>query len=154
MPKFDISKYPENQVKAAQLLATKDVNSMNNSQIASECGITDRTLYRWLASEEFLELLNYFADLSQDAFIPELYGHLRKAVRGGSTRAMELALKNRGKLIDRKEVSGNLELTAKPIETLPHEAIMAEIEELKKKIDGQRNVLPQLHEHNDNEGSD
>lgn len=151
MPKFDVSKYTEEQVYAAQLLTTKDLHGMNNAQIAAECKISDRTLYRWLASEGFLELLNYFADLSQDAFVPELYSQLRKAVRAGSTRAMELVLKNRGKLIDRKEVSGSLEVSAKPIEGMDKNAIMLEIEELKRKIDGQRHVLPQLPEPKDDE---
>lgn len=144
MPKLDVSKYPENQQLAAQLIATRDINQMTNQQIASEAGVDPRTIYRWMNNEEFLELLNYYADLSQDAFLPELYAHMRKAVRGGSTRAMELVLKSKGKLIDRKEVTGNIELEAKA--SLSEDAILAEIEELKRKIEDQKHILPELPE--------
>lgn len=131
---------------AAQLLATKDSNDMTNEQIANECNVAPRTLYRWQSREEFIALLNHYAELAQDAFIPELYSLMRKSVRSGSTRAMELALKNRGKLIDRKEVSGNLDITARSAESLSQNNLQAEIEELKRKVgklsEAKKSALP------------
>lgn len=147
MAKIDLSRFTEQQIDAAQLLANKDSNGMTVAQIASDIGVDPRTLYRWQNDEDFIELLNHFAELSQELFVPELYMHLRKAVRGGSTRAMELALKNRGKLIEKREIAGSVELTAR--HALSEDAILAEIDELKKKIDGQRPNVPKLIEGED-----
>lgn len=145
MQGFNLDGYSDAEIMAAQLLANKDTNGFTNAQIASQVNISDRQLYRWMNSENFIELLNHFAELSQKAFIPEMYQQMRKAVRGGSVRALELALKNQGKLIDKKEVSGNLDVTAIN-GSLSEEALMLEIEELKKKVSGSKVNVPRLKE--------
>lgn len=145
MQSMNLDKYSDQEIMAAQLIANKDANGFTNAQIASEAGIDPRTLYRWLNSEDFIELLNHFAELSMEGFTSELYSQLKKAVRQGSTRAMELALKNRGKLIDKKEVSGNVDITAIN-GSLSEEALLQEIEDLKKKVEGSKPNIPQLKE--------
>lgn len=145
MQDMNLDKYSDQEIMAAQLIANKDTNGFTNAQIASEAGIDPRTLYRWLNSEDFIELLNHFAELSMEGFTSELYSQLKKAVRQGSTRAMELALKNRGKLIDKKEVTGNVDITAIN-GNLSEEVLLQEIEDLKKKIEGSKPNIPQLKE--------
>ncbi len=131
--RFSTEGFSDEKVLAAQLLANKDANGLSDADIARECACSERTLYRWKTDPDFIELLNHYAELAQDAFVPELYASLRKQVRNGNTRAAELVLKNRGKLIDRKEVSGSLEVTAKA-ESLTEDALKAEILELKRKV--------------------
>lgn len=145
MQDMNLDKYSDQEIMAAQLIANKDTNGFTNVQIASEAGIDPRTLYRWLNSEDFIELLNHFAELSMEGFTSELYSQLKKAVRQGSTRAMELALKNRGKLIDKKEVTGNVDITAIN-GNLSEEVLLQEIEDLKKKIEGSKPNIHQLKE--------
>jgi hypothetical protein len=58
---------------------------------------------------------------------------------------MELALKNCGKLIDKREVSGNVDIIAIN-GNLSEEALLQEIEDLKKKIEGSKPNIPQLKE--------
>lgn len=134
LPRINPEDYKPDKLLAAQLLVNKDSNDMTDSEIARECNIDLRTLYRWKNDPEFVSLMTYYAELAQDAFVPELYSSLRRAVRQGSTRAMELVLKNRGKLIEKREVQGNLGLTLEQSESLTHDVLLAEIAELKKKV--------------------
>lgn len=142
MNKLDLSKYDPRWIKAAELLANKDTNGYTVAKIAEEVGISERQLYRWQTDPEFIELLDEFAERSMAAFTPELYAQLRKAVRSGSTRALELALKNRGKLIDRKEIAGSVDMNVK--QSLTEQELLAEIEELRKRVDGATNITPAL----------
>jgi hypothetical protein len=132
LPSINLEKYSPEKLLAAQLLASKDENGMTDAKIASDVGCDLRTLYRWKNDPAFIDLLLYYSELSMEAFTSELYSSLKKAVRQGSTRAMELILKNRGKLIDRKEVSGNL--TVEQTITLTQDVLLEEIEQLKQKV--------------------
>lgn len=134
LPSINLESYSPEKIVAAQLLATKDENGLTDALIAQECQIDLRTLYRWKNSPEFVDLLLYYSELSMETFVPELYSQLKRAVRQGSTRAMELVLKNRGKLIDKKEVSGNLGLTVDQTISLTQDVLLTEIEELKRKV--------------------
>lgn len=144
--KINPEDYSPEKLLAAQLLATKDDNQMTDAQIASEVQVDLRTIYRWKNDPQFVDLLLYYSELSMEVFVPELYQSLKRAVRQGSTRAMELVLKNRGRLIDKKEVSGNLGLSVEQTHDLTQDILLVEIEELKKKVkqmDGQpRKAIP------------
>ena len=132
LPSIDLEKYSKEKVLAAQLLSSKDENGMTDAQIAKEVGIESRTLYRWKLEPLFIELLMYYAELSMENFTAELYSKLKTSVRQGSTRAMELALKNRGKLIDKKEVSGNIAI--EQTLSLTPDVLLSDIQELKHKL--------------------
>ena len=132
LPSIDMDKYTPQKVLAAQLLSSKDENGMSDAQIAAEIGCDLRTIYRWKQDPLFIELLLYNAELGMESFTVELYQNLKRAVRQGSTRAMELVLKNRGKLIDKKEVTGNL--TVEQTISLTQDVLLSEIEELKHKV--------------------
>jgi len=134
LPSVNLENYTPTKILAAQLLSSKEDNNMTDSDIAHDCQIDVRTLYRWKSSPEFIDLLLYYSELSMLTFVPELFSSLKKAVRQGSTRAMELVLKNRGMLIDKKEVSGNLGLSIDQTITLTQDVLLTEIEELKRKV--------------------
>jgi len=71
-----------------------------------------------------------------------LWRHLPQSFTGNSNgpsvkeaqETMELVLKNRGKLIDKKEVSGNLNLSVEQTLSLTQDVLLTEIEELKRKV--------------------
>jgi len=132
LPSIDLDKYSSEKILAAQLLSTKDETGMTDANIAQECQVDLRTIYRWKLDPLFIDLLLYYSEISMESFTTELYGQLKRAVRQGSTRAMELVLKNRGKLIDKKEVSGNL--TVEQTISLTQDVLLVEIEELKRKV--------------------
>jgi len=134
LPSVNLENYTPSKILAAQLLANKAENDMTDAQIAQECQVDTRSIYRWKNDPLFIDLLLYYGELSMESFTVELYGQLKKAVRQGSTRAMELVLKNRGKLIDKKEVSGNLGLSIDQTITLTQDVLLTEIEELKRKV--------------------
>lgn len=134
LPSINLDNFTPEKILAAQLLSNKEENGLTDAQIALECGCDLRTIYRWKASPDFIDLLLYYSELSMESFTSELYGQLKKAVRQGSTRAMELVLKNRGKLIDKKEVSGQLNLSVEQTLSLTQDVLLTEIEELKRKV--------------------
>lgn len=97
------------QYKAISLLLLKDINEMNYAEIAKELGVSDRTLFRWRNSSEFSTELIQQAETLQKAFLVETYAELRRLIAspdtadGNKLKAIEIMLKNQGRLKDVKE---------------------------------------------------
>jgi predicted transcriptional regulator len=130
--KFDYSRYTTQQLACARLMADPDAG-LTNKEIAEQVGVTDRTIYRWKEDEEFVELVNYLADRYMDSFLSEVYGQLQKAVKKGSVKAIELALKRSGKLIERREVTSDVNVEVVGIESKTTEQILMELRELERR---------------------
>ena len=90
----------------------------------------------WIAREdpEFIELLNDLADKYMDTFLAEIYRQLQKSVSKGSVKALELALKRSGKLIERREVTSDINIEVTPLQSKSNEQLLAEIKELESKL--------------------
>lgn len=143
LPSIDLNKYSKEKVLAAQLLSSKDENGLTDAQIAKEVGVDQRTIARWKLDALFIDLLLYYSELSMESFTAELYSKLKASVRQGSTRGMELALKNRGKLIDKKEVSGNIAI--EQTLSLTPDVLLLDIQELKQKLaSSYKSALPEV----------
>lgn len=101
------------QKKACELLVMKDINKMTNDQIAEECGVNRTTLYRWKQDKSFNDYLNSLADEFQRSFLSDAFGELRKIMAYGKPherlKAIELILKNQGKLKDVSEVDAKID---------------------------------------------
>ena len=120
------------QRKAAELLAFND-EGRPNRDIAREIGITEQTLYRWKALPDFAYLVNEFADQIMETFLAEAYKDLRKLTKGAKSdaaklKAIELILKNRGRMKDVADV------TAKVEDTRTTEDILSEVDSLKQRL--------------------
>lgn len=138
MSKIDYSKYKKEQIEAARMFAMRETGEkITIEEIAKKVGVTERTIYRWKEDPEFIELCNHLSDMVMDQFLSELYGHLRKQVRSGSVRAMELALKRMGKLIDRREVSSDVNVKVKGIEDKSIEELEAEAKAMEAELLGE-----------------
>lgn len=100
------------QKKCAELLVMKDVNKMNINQIAEELGVNRSTIFRWKQTKEFNDYMNNKADEFQRSFLPDAFGTLRTILQHGKTheqlKAIELILKNQGKLKDNTEVNATI----------------------------------------------
>lgn len=78
---------------------------MTIAKIAEELGVNDRTIYRWKKEPEFIAYTNELAERAMDAFLSEAYKMIRDISTKGKSdsarlKALELLLKNRGKLTD------------------------------------------------------
>lgn len=100
------------QKKACELLVMKDINGMDNNAIAKECGVNRSTLYRWKQTKEFNDYLNALADEFQRSFLSDAFSELRKIMMYGKPseklKAIELVMKNQGKLKETTEVTANV----------------------------------------------
>lgn len=119
------------QRKAAELLATRDVHEMSIAEIAETLEVSERTIYRWKKEPDFIEFQNELAEDIMSEFITEAYSELRKMVRtseaGLKLKALELVLKNRGKLRQEQDVKVQLE-------TKSNEEIESEIEDMLSRV--------------------
>lgn len=101
------------QKKACELLVMKDINKMTNDQIAEEVGVNRTTLYRWKQDKAFNDYLNSLADEFQRSFLADAFSELRKIMLYGKPherlKAVELILKNQGKLKDVQELDAKVE---------------------------------------------
>lgn len=101
------------QKKACELLVMKDINGINNDSIAEECGVNRSTLYRWKQDKAFNDYLNSLADEFQRSFLSDAFAELRKIMMYGKPseklKAVELILKNQGKLKDTSEVTATID---------------------------------------------
>lgn len=131
--KFDYSRYSDVQLQVARMMCDPDVE-MTIKQVATEVGVTERTIYRWKENPEFIELLNYLSDTYMDAFLGVVYKSLQKGVRKGSVKAMELALKRQGKLVDRKEVVQDVNVNVFDTREKSNDQLLAELQEMEQRL--------------------
>lgn len=100
------------QKKACEMLVMKDINRMTNDEIAEACGVDRSTFYRWKQKKEFNDYLNSLADEFQRSFLSDAFAELRKIMMYGKPheklKAVELILKNQGKLKDTAEINANV----------------------------------------------
>jgi len=100
------------QKKCAELLVMKDINGMNINKIAEEIGVNRSTIFRWKQTKEFNDYLNGLADEFQRSFLADAFSELRTIMKHGRTheklKAVELILKNQGKLKDNTEANINV----------------------------------------------
>lgn len=124
------------QKRAAELLATNDVHKLTLTEIAAQCGVHDRTVYRWKQDKTFIAYKNEIAEKVMDDFLSDVYRYLREISSTSMSeknklKAIELVLKNRGKLTDVQKV----EATIKDVRS--EEAISEEIERLRRQLEEQ-----------------
>lgn len=131
----DYSKFRPEQIEAAKLLVNREAGEkLTIEDIAKRVGVDPRTIYRWKNDPEFIEMVNEIADMHMNLFLNEVYAHLRQQVRRGSVRAMELALRRMGKLIDRKEVSGDVKMEVNAVQSKSNEELKLETEKLEREL--------------------
>lgn len=133
---IDYRYFSKPQIKAARLMATSE-EKMTNEQIAQAVGVDKRTLYRWKNDKKWMEMYNELCEQEMDEFLGEAYKYLKKSIRSGSIKGMELYLKRSGKLIDRKEVTKDMTLEVTTIEGKTNDQLRKEALEMEKKLLGQ-----------------
>lgn len=109
---FGNSGLSASQKKCAELIVMKDINKMNINDIAEEIGVNRSTIFRWKQNKEFNDYMNSLADEFQRSFLADAFGELRKIMAHGKPheklKAIELVLKNQGKLKDNTEVTATV----------------------------------------------
>lgn len=130
--KVDLSKFTSQQLAAARLIVDPE-NRMTYKEVATEVQISERQLYRWRENEDFASLLEELSDRIMKTFVSDVDKYLMKSVRQGSVKAMELAYKRSGKLVDKKEIQSDVEVQVTGIEGKTNEELAAELKELEKK---------------------
>ena len=120
------------QRKAAELIAFNE-DGRSYKAIADEVGVHENTLRAWRANPDFAYLVNEYADQIMESFVAEAYKDLRKLSKGaksdgGKLKAIELILKNRGKLRDVKEANVNV------TDERTTDAILEEVDSLKSRL--------------------
>lgn len=100
------------QKKCAELLVMKDINKMSVEEIAKEVGVNRATIFRWKQNREFNDYMNNMADEFQRSFLPDAFSELRKIMAYGKSheklKAIELVLKNQGKLKDQTDINATV----------------------------------------------
>jgi predicted transcriptional regulator len=120
------------QRKAAELMAFNETGRPQK-EIAMEVGVSEVTLSRWKAEPDFAYLVNEFADQIMETFLAEAYKDLRKLTKGAKSdnaklKAIELILKNRGRMKDVSDVTAHVE------DTRTTEDILTEVDSLKQRL--------------------
>lgn len=134
---------PEKQ-RALLLLTDAIINpevaKKTYEQIADEAGISVSQLFRWRTQDkEFMEARKeivqaYSSEMLSDAFAAIRY----KLTRSKDMKAAELALRAQGMLIDRREVTGDIN-TKVDVESTNNEALADELARLREKLQGGKN---------------
>lgn len=117
------------QLDAIHYLAQPKNGGKTLDEIATECGITPRTLYNWRREPVFeRELKKEMARRSQDR-LSELIDSLTEiAIRDGNASFAKLALQVNGMLTDKLEVEQTNTKAATDVDTM-----RAEIERFRKR---------------------
>ena len=97
------------QLQCISELIMKDVTGKTNEQIAAELSINLATLYRWKRNKMFNDRLVAEAEEFNRSFLADTYNQLRGIINNPKTstnhkiKAIELMLKNQGRLKDVQE---------------------------------------------------
>lgn len=131
--KHDFSALSAAQRRAAEILATDSDRSWSLQQIADEVAVDVSTLYRWRQDPTFIAYKNEVADAAMEDFLSDAYRILRKIAESGLSeksqlKAVELVMKNRGKLTERQVVEQTID------DRRSDSAIEAEIERLRREL--------------------
>jgi predicted nucleic acid-binding protein len=105
-----------------------------NKDIAEAVGISERQFYRWKEDSEFTELVNHLNEQLMDTFATDVYKALREKVKKGDVRAIELAMKRMGVLIDRKEIQSDVHVEVEAIAGKSNDQLLAEIADKEGKL--------------------
>ena len=99
--------------KVAEELALKGVTGQTESEIAEANNINRSTLYRWKLRADFNDYLQSVADEFQRATLNDAYTVLQKLLYSDnektSIKAVELVLKNQGRLKDVQDTNVKVE---------------------------------------------
>lgn len=110
--KFGKSGLTATQKKCAELIVMQDINKMTINQMAEELGVNRSTIFRWKQTKEFNDYLNSLADEFQRSFLSEAFAELRTIMKHGRTheklKAVELILKNQGKLKEQTDITATV----------------------------------------------
>jgi transcriptional regulator with XRE-family HTH domain len=127
-------KLTASQRKAAEMLALPEIYGKKSAEdIAKVVGVSMSSIYRWRQDEDFIEYKNAVADQAMDEFLSEAYDMLRTLARGARTdtnklKALELSLKNRGKLNDVMKLDATVD------DRRSDEAIDEDIERMEREL--------------------
>lgn len=108
--------------KVAEELALKGVTGKSEYQIAEENGINRSTLYRWKLRPDFNDYLQEVADEFQRGALNEAYTVLQKLLNSHNEKtqikAVELVLKNQGRLKEVQDTNITVESSEMDLEEL------------------------------------
>lgn len=101
---------PNNKLKAIELLATKDIeHTLTTGEIAEECGVTRKTLWKWRSDKEFNDaLLELSRELSRSVLpkvLSRLAGEIDRASARDVTNIARLLFQYHGELTEKSEVT-------------------------------------------------
>lgn len=132
---IDYARWKPEQIAVARLLAEPDGRRWTNTDLAREAGVNPDTIGNWRSDDDFRALVNELAERVSDDHLAYINSKLIEAVDRGSIKAIELYYKKHGRLIDRKEVKGELRVESDGAPGSLDE-INARIEELEKRTAG------------------
>lgn len=108
-----ISRLTLQQQEFARLMVEDNVHQV--SKLAELCDIDRTTAWRWKQNPLVLEYMNDLAEKVQDSRTAMVYNELEKVLLNDDVapavrlKAMELFLKNRGKLKEKREIEATIE---------------------------------------------
>ena len=107
------------KMKAVKLLGEGAILEMTYDEIAAECGVAYRTLFDWRQDENFQEAVRNIARATLKDAVPGMYKTLVNLLKSKDPklrlRAIELATKLTGELVERSESKVSVAPDAKAI---------------------------------------
>ena len=141
--KIDWSKFSQKQIAVARIL-TDPERSLTNKEACAEAGISERAFYNWQRDPEFNQLIDDMNEIIMDGFAVEVYKALRRKVLKGDTRAIELAMKRMGVLIDKREVTSDVKVEVTALAAKTNAELLAEIVEKERQVLQAVETLPDV----------
>lgn len=112
------------QIQCIAELIMKDITGKTNEQIAAELDINLSTLYRWRKNKTFNDRLIQEAEELNKSYLADTYCQLRGIINnpktsvGHKVKAIELMLKNQGRIKDVQESKVDVNVTTDADEIL------------------------------------
>lgn len=106
---YDISKLKPQDVELARVLIENEMKPRRErltvKEICEQVGISEHRYRKMKHDENFVAYFDEIVETFMNSELAFAYGQLMRRVGEGNTKAIELFLKSRGKLVDKKDVT-------------------------------------------------
>lgn len=122
---LNMKDFHDKQIIAIELMSLPKRGGLTYKEIAENCGVDEKTLWRWRQDPKFVEAVTKRAIMRLHEDLPEVFQANLKEAKKGHVRSVDLLYKLLGLLTDKSEVE--IKDTAKD-----NDEVRNKIEEMKK----------------------
>ncbi|CAI9391332.1 MULTISPECIES: phBC6A51 family helix-turn-helix protein [unclassified Bacillus (in: firmicutes)] len=122
------------ELEAKIVVELANRNSRTYEEIAAACGISERQLYRYRQKQHIKQAVRELAIQELESEIPDIMQALKRNIKKGDFRSIELAVKMLGLLVERREINQTTTINNQRLLEMSDEDINEELQAIEREL--------------------